>query len=490
LSPHLPWAHGLNEVRFRAGEVGFGPEALAELLENVPVAIAVTIGREHRYAFANRLFRSALRFRTSDLMGKTAAEVAGDLSSPESQALRMRVFETGEPCELIAVPIELAPGEEPSYWDIKLLPVLDADDNVNGILTLGANVTDRVKAREEAERQSRMAAYENERLALAVAATELGLWEWDARTGETFWSDRQKEIFGMPRDQSVSYDSWLSSLHPDDRGRVVPAVHALLDPASGGQLSLEHRIVQPDGAVRWILSRGRMLYEILDGELKPARLLGTVLDITDRRNAEEARQLLVRELNHRVKNLFAVASSMVSLTARSAATPKDMAISLRGRLDALSRAHELIRPAVTEDDPPKQATSIDKLVYAVMEPHVHDGTGSRLTVQGPAVPTGPSSATGLTLVLHELATNAAKYGSLSVPDGRVLIRWSREDPDVDLVWEEINGPVVEGEPTSTGFGSQLARKSVTGQLGGEIRYDWRREGLRVDIRLPVERLAT
>jgi PAS domain S-box-containing protein len=488
LNPLLPWAHGLNEVRFQEG--GFGPEALAELLENVPVAIAVTIGPEHRYAFANLLFRSALRFRATNVIGKTAAEVAGDLSTPETEALRARVFETGEPCELSAVPIEHNPGEEPSHWDIKLLPVLDSDNSVIGILTLAANVTDRVTAEAEAQRQARVAAYENERLALAVAATELGLWEWDARTGETFWSDRQKAIFGLPKDRAISYEDWHSALHPDERDRVVPAVHALLDPSSGGQLALEHRIVHPDGTVRWILSRGRMLYEIVNGKLEPARLLGTVLDITERRQAEDARQLLVRELNHRVKNLFAVASSMVSLTARNARTPKDMAVSLRGRLDALSRAHELIRPAVTEDDPPRQGTSVDKLVHAVMEPHVHDQTGARMTVAGPTVPTGPGSATGLTLMLHELATNAAKYGSLSVPEGSVRIDWRLEGPNVSLVWEETGGPAIEGEPASSGFGSQLARKSVTGQLGGEIGYHWRREGLRVEIKLPLERLAT
>jgi two-component system CheB/CheR fusion protein len=92
-------------------------------------------------------------------------------------------------------------------------------------------------------------------------------------------------------------------------------------------------------------------------------------------------------------------------------------------------------------------------------------------------------------MLHELATNALKYGSLSEPEGRVRISWTQDGPDVLLVWEETGGPAVEGEPGTTGFGSQLARKSVTGQLGGEIRYDWRREGLRVEIRLPAERLA-
>jgi two-component sensor histidine kinase len=231
-----------------------------------------------------------------------------------------------------------------------------------------------------------------------------------------------------------------------------------------------------------------MLYEIVDGRLQPARLLGTVLDITERRAAEDSRQLLVRELNHRVKNLFAVASSLVSLTARSATTPKEMAASLRGRLDALSRAHELIRPAVVDDEPRQQATSIAHLVDAVMAPHAGQD-GGRLVAQGPSVPVGPHAATAVTLMLHELATNATKYGALSDPDGRIRITWMTDGTDAVVTWCEEGGPPVEEEPATTGFGSQLARKSVTGQLGGEVRYEWRRQGLQVTMRLPLDRLA-
>jgi two-component sensor histidine kinase len=231
-----------------------------------------------------------------------------------------------------------------------------------------------------------------------------------------------------------------------------------------------------------------MLYEIVEGRPQPARLLGTVLDITERREAEDSRQLLVRELNHRVKNLFAVASSLVSLTARDSMTPKEMATSLRGRLDALSRAHELIRPAIVEEEPRQQATSIAQLVDAVMAPHAGQDS-QRLMAGGPSVPVGPHAATAVTLMLHELATNATKYGALSNPNGLIRISWMPGGTDVVVTWREEGGPPVEEEPATTGFGSQLARKSVTGQLGGDVHYEWRREGLQVTMRLPLERLA-
>ncbi|WP_230530133.1 sensor histidine kinase [Microvirga roseola] len=488
MSPFQPWAHGLNEIRFQAGAGGFSQEALAELLENIPLAIAVTLGPEHRFAFANRLYRSAMSRFDDDLIGKTLSEIMGSRYTSELHELRREVLDTGEPREIQSAPFELSP-DRITYWNIKLLPVRNADDRIDGILALAANVTERVKARIEAERQARETALHTERLSLAVDATELGLWEWNAQTGETFWSERQKEIFGLSKDEPATYEFWLSSIHPEDRDLVVAAVSSMTDPKSGGQLNLEHRIVRPDGELRWIVSRGRMLYEIVDGELKPVRLLGTILDITDRYRGEEARQLLVRELNHRVKNLFAMASGMVALTARTAETPKQMASTLRGRLDALARAHELIRPAITGALPAEGETSVEEIVRAILAPHIDQDVPSQMIVEGEPVRIGARAATGLTLVLHELATNASKYGALSVTGGRLHIGWTIQGPVLMLLWQEENGPPIDGEPESEGFGSQLARKSVTGQLGGEIAHDWRREGLQVRIRLPLTQLA-
>jgi PAS domain S-box-containing protein len=486
LSPLQPWAHGLNEIRFQGGAEGFSREALSELMENVPLAIAVTLGPQQVFAFANRLFRSALSAPDEDLIGRTVSEVMGERYTPEIRALRQRVFETGEPQELQDASLVLTPGMT-TYWDIKLLPVRDGDNRISGILALAANVTERVKARSEADRQAREAALHNERLALAVDATELGLWEWNARTGETFWSDRQKDIFGLPRDEPATYEFWLSAIHPEDRERVVSSVGTLGDPRSGGQLHIEHRVVHRDGEVRWIISRGRMLYEVIDAELKPSRLLGTILDITDRRRDEEIRQLLVQELNHRVKNLFAMTSGMVALTARAAQTPKQMAAALRGRIEALARAHELIRPAITGSEPTDGETSVEEIVRAILAPHISQDAAAQMTLEGPVVRVGPKAATVLTLVLHELATNASKYGALSVSEGHLRITWMR-GVMLTLHWQEENGPVISGTPKAEGFGSQLARRSVKDQLGGAIAYDWRPEGLQVRIDLPLSQL--
>jgi PAS domain S-box-containing protein len=488
VSPYQPWAHGLDEIQLHDEAGGFSREAFAELLENVPLAISVTLGPRSRFAFANRLFRAALAVPDEDLAGRTVADVMGNRYTQELQAFRQQAFETGETRELTSAPLTLTPGRT-TYWDIKFLPVRDAAYRISGVLTLAANVTERVLARHEADRKAREAELHNERLALAVETTELGLWEWDARTGQTFWSDRQKEIFGLPKDAPASYEFWLSALHPEERDRVTGSIAALLDAGSGGQLHIEHRIIRPDGEIRWISSRGRMLYEIENGDLKPARLLGTILDITERRRSEEARQLLVQELNHRVKNLFAMASGMVALTARTAENPQQMATALRGRLEALARAHELIRPALKDGEPSERVTSISEIVGAVLAPHMNHGAPSQMTVEGPPVVVGSKAATGLTLVLHELATNASKYGALSVHEGCLRIRWTCDEDALTLLWQEQDGPPVARAPDTEGFGSKLARKSVTDQLGGEVVHDWRPEGLQVRIRLPLGQLS-
>ncbi|MBF9232707.1 sensor histidine kinase [Microvirga alba] len=487
MSPFQEWASGLNEFRFQAGAQDFGPDALTQLLEHVPLALAVTLGSDHRCVFANRLFRSAFSTRDSDFIGKTVSEIIGDRYAAGIATCQARVFETGETYEISGAPFDFIPNRETTYWDIKLVPTRGGDDRISGVLIIGANVTDRVKARAEADRQAHHEALHHERLALAAEATELGLWEWDVRTGQTYWSERQKEIFGLPIDQPATYDVWLSSLHPEDRDQVLKCVTSLLDPNSDGRLQLEHRITRPDDETRWIIARGRMMYDVVKGVRVPSRLLGTILDITERRKGEETRQLLVQELNHRVKNLFAMASGMVALTAKTAQTPRDMSVVLRGRLQALARAHELIRPAITGDEPAGRETSIDEIVRVVLAPHIDQET--QMSIDGTLFPVGPRAATSLTLVLHELATNASKYGALSVHEGQVQISWTHDDSTLLLLWQETNGPRIATAPAAEGFGSQLARTSVTGQLGGDIHYDWRSEGLHVRIRLPLDFLS-
>jgi two-component sensor histidine kinase len=205
-------------------------------------------------------------------------------------------------------------------------------------------------------------------------------------------------------------------------------------------------------------------------------------DISDIVELEQERQLLVRELNHRVKNLFGVLSGMIQLTARNSADVGEMDRALTGRVQALGNAHDLIRPAII---PGQSGTSADlgDLVRQVLAPHLD--SGRRCSVAGPTITIGANATASLALVIHELATNAAKYGSLSALAGEVEVGWSEQDGVVVLQWRERGGPRVEQEPTSVGFGSKLINVTVKRQLAGRIDYDWDATGLSVRISLPV-----
>lgn len=466
----------------------FGHEALAEILENIPLAVVVTFGHPPRFAFANKLFRSTFGSPDRDFTGRTTYEMMGEVYTPTLQNLRHRAFTTGEPQELRDVPLTITSGKV-SFWDVKLIPIRDAGNQITGILAFAANVTERAKALDAADQQALEAGLFNERLTLAVEAAEMGLWDWTAETGKIYWSDRYRQIFGVSADQALTHEFWLSAIHPDDREWVRKKVDSLNDPASGGRLQMDYRIIHPDGDIRWISCRGRMLYTSENGEAKPLRLLGTMLDVTERRKNEEARHLLAKELDHRVKNLFAMASAMVTMTARTAASTEEMAHALHGRLHALAKAHELIRPAVADDASGEGETTVFDIAQTILAPHRDFGLPARILIDCAPIAVGAKAATSLTLVLHELATNASKYGSLSVAHGHLTISCWQDGASMSLVWQERDGPPIEAEPTAKGFGSQLAKKSVTDQLGGAIHCDWRPEGLRVELQIPLCQLS-
>lgn len=227
---------------------------------------------------------------------------------------------------------------------------------------------------------------------------------------------------------------------------------------------------------------------VRDEQQRLRRIVSISREITERKRAEEARQLLLGELNHRVKNLFAVASGMVTMTARGAKSTGEMAETLRGRLMALARSHDLIRPAIAGEAPGHGVATLPELVAAVLEPHVLSGSSEQLRIQGPQVDIGPGAATSLALVLHEMATNAAKYGALSGVEGCLDIRWTVDDGSLTLLWRESGGPPIEKPPEHKGFGSQLARMSASGQLGGSISYDWKPAGLEICFEAPLTAL--
>jgi two-component sensor histidine kinase len=197
--------------------------------------------------------------------------------------------------------------------------------------------------------------------------------------------------------------------------------------------------------------------------------------------ALQQQETLTGEMSHRVKNLFALVDGMIRMTARSAETPADMAAALTGRLHALAAAHGLVRRSFVENA--RETTDLHELAETILRPHngAHE-------IDGPAVLLGQHAATDLALVFHELATNAAKYGSLK-EGGAVTVGWRLADATVHIDWAERGGPHITGTPRRKGFGTTLAERTLGGRLGGTIAYDWSHVGLRVAMTVMAERLA-
>lgn len=219
------------------------------------------------------------------------------------------------------------------------------------------------------------------------------------------------------------------------------------------------------------------------------RLVVTVIDTTRRRNAENARALLLRELDHRVRNLFAVIAGLVTFTARGAGTAQEMRATLLGRIDALARAHDLVKLAIGGGFAAAEAmphhTTLAVLAEALVGP-LRGDEPARLRIEGPEVGIGGMAAAPLALVLHELATNAARHGALASPEGRLALHWAHGPAGtLRLAWEE-SCPAAP-QPPSPGIGQRLVTQSLL-QLGGEAQFDWQPDGLRVAITLPLARL--
>ena len=227
-----------------------------------------------------------------------------------------------------------------------------------------------------------------------------------------------------------------------------------------------------------------------NGEIQGA--VCTFIDITERRRSQEQQKLLLGELNHRVKNLFAVTDGVVSLSARSANTAQELTTKIKGRLKALAVAHKLIMPDLrTADVPTARPTTLDNLVQQILSPYEDAnqmGQYRRLVISGPAIAVGPRCVSNLALILHEFATNAAKYGALSAPEGWVEVTWSERDDLFVFKWAENGCQAPAKAPATEGFGTLLSNHIVRGQFSGNLSYNWNPSGLVVDLSFPAERL--
>ncbi len=305
-------------------------------------------------------------------------------------------------------------------------------------------------------------------LNIALDKTGLATWESDQATGRAVWSPRHFDLLGYPREASgrVPAALWWDAVHPEDRALVRQQWRAS-DNHPDGLLRLTYRIIRRgDGQVRWCESIGRFV--------APGRLAGVIMDVTDLRRQEEERLLLAREVDHRSKNLLAVVQAMVSMT--RAETVEGLRAALSHRILSLSKTHTLLARNRWAGSTVREVTENELRAH-----------GETLRLRGPEMPLRAEAVQPLAMALHELSTNALKYGALSVPGGMVTLDWTRAGEDLVLEWREEGGPTV-GPPAAGGFGSRMIAR-VLAQLGGRIGFEWRPAGLRATITMPLDRIA-
>ncbi|CAN5253982.1 hypothetical protein BH09PSE2_BH09PSE2_24170 [soil metagenome] len=290
-----------------------------------------------------------------------------------------------------------------------------------------------------------------------------------------YYNARWYEFTGMPVG-STDGEAWNGMFHPDDQERAWTTWRRSL--STGEPYEIEYRLRHRSGAYRWVLGRALPLRGA-DGAI--TRWFGTCTDIDDAKKLEAERSLVANELSHRIKNIFAVISGLIHLSARSFPEAKGFAASLRDRVGALGRAHDFVRPHSELSRPTSRRTSFFNLLTDLMAPY---DDGDRVSISGDDIDIDDRAATPLALIFHELATNAAKYGALTSDAGRVAITAVAGEADYRVTWGESGGPAVRA-PTHEGFGSNLAKISAEKQLGGAIAYDWRPAGLILTLTTPL-----
>jgi PAS domain S-box-containing protein len=286
------------------------------------------------------------------------------------------------------------------------------------------------------------------------------------------WSDRTKAMFGLPPEAQVTFGDFVAAVHSDDRARMRAQSEAALADPEGGDFSFEHRAQSPSGEVRWLLTHGR----VLRGEAGERLVVGTCLDVTERKLVDERRMLVMRELAHRAKNGLSVMLAIINQTAQNATDVDAFARTLSSRLQAMADSQSL----VTETN--GRRIDLGSLLNKVLEPFGR----TRFEIDEAVEEIGLSGdmALALALLTHELATNAMKYGSLSIPTGRVVIRkLATDDGRASVGWREVGGPPVAGA-TRTGFGTRLLQAALRGQ-GGLVEGRFDPDGFNARLEFPT-----
>ncbi|ETX29211.1 chemotaxis protein CheB [Roseivivax isoporae LMG 25204] len=336
------------------------------------------------------------------------------------------------------------------FWSLAITPYRTRDGRLDGATLIFSELT-------EALRLEEALAHEGERLRLALDVAELGVWEYDARDRALRFDEMGRKLIGNDA-PLTGLREVLRRVAPEDRGAVEDALR--MRGLEGDAIDVTFAL--GDGAGRPGRSLRVVGRRVTSGPLTQgtSRVLGVVFDITAEREARRIRETVLSEMNHRVKNMFSIISGMVRIAGRSASSIEDLVGRVEERVNALARSHDL-----TQRTPDQGDLTLDDAVRASLAPHAGHAD---IAIGGPRVPAGSQDLTALSLLMHEWATNAAKYGVLGPIRGRLEVRWTQLDADrVELVWREVYDTPQELEQGPSGFGTTLVQLSAA-QLDGRV----------------------
>jgi PAS domain S-box-containing protein len=438
-----------------------GREALEYLLKNEVAVILVDVCMPELDGFElAAMIREHPRFQKTAMIFISAIQV--------SDIDRLRGYEMGA-VDYVPVPVI------PEVLRAKIRVFAELYRKTRQLERFNAELEDRVRARTgELEDTNARLLQSEQRRSLALAAGQMGSWDWDWINGDWMWDDGQYRIFGVdPQSFVVDLANVLALLHPEDVNEFRKAVTQFNKGARSYET--EFRIIRPGGEIRWCVWTAAAT---TDKAGRVIRVSGVTIDITERKRAEERQNLLTREVDHRAKNALALAQSIVRLTRGE--TVKAYIQAVEGRISALARVHTILSLSSWE------GAEMAKLVDEELAPY---SMGDQVVFSGSNIQLQPSTAQTLAMALHELVTNSAKYGALSTLSGRLTIKWEVRADSLEMLWEERNGPAVE-KPISRGFGTKTVIASIESQLGGQAEFDWRAEGLVCRLSVPLGQAGT
>lgn len=352
-------------------------------------------------------------------------------------------------------------------FQIRAIPALEADDTIREWVGVHTDITEQ-KVADERLRESEA------RFRVMADAAPSPVWMTTAEGGIEFVNEAFADFAGLDRDGLLG-NVWINLIHPDDIAEVL--ARRLEARSTLASYSFEARFRSSQGAYKWMLANARPRF---DEAGRFIGYLGMAMDLTEIKQAQIHQRLLINELNHRVKNTLAAIQSIVRQTLKPGETPPQVREHLFERLMAMSAAHDVL----TREN--WSSAGVEEIVRQAVRPFIDNTDAARITLAGPSMRVDPSAALALALALHELGTNAVKYGALSAPAGVVRIEWSRTTSGQgQLTWRETGGPAVS-PPTHKGFGARLLSGGLASDLGGRPELIFAPEGVEARLTLRID----